>query len=248
MSAPRINRFEFTANHFLLIGGVCALILVFSIIKGDLTWDTFRNLNFSQASSPQGLTYEQALAQAQAELGASTTIASEEDDKKIAEQLAMLDPSFERGAVLGDSTEPSLSMEELMTPENLDKIPVAATIKTDLTTVRDYADSLNLIENYFDTLTLLTAISSRDTELLRKATVAYQQMINELMQLPVPDRLLTFHKVNLLYYSSLLAMSESMSEDASQPETTAAGLLFFSLKEKVDLMRAEIEQAYQVNL
>jgi hypothetical protein len=233
----------FTAGHFGLIAGCITLILIFSFVKGDLTLAKLKNLPVLQArSESQPLTYEQARAQAEAAYSSNFTA-----DDLTEQQLAEIDPTLDAGQVLGASTEPIPSIEELFDQQTMDRIPVRVSTDNSSVALQRYAEKLRFLETYYGTPVLLEAVSTQDAELLKKAAPAYLSLVTELKAVDVPSVFVEFHKTKIIYYASLVELTQSMSS-ANGEDVGLSGALFFGLTDKLNSMQSELSNRYGVSL
>jgi len=246
------SSFGFTAGHFMLIAACIVALLGFAFLRGDVTWAKLTsNLPLLHAASTQPLvTYDQALAQAKQQLGMDNALPAQSG--VVANQqksdVALLDASSTAGSVLGASTEPLPSVDELFTQEKLDAINVNSTPVTNQQTVQDYFNNITVVEINYNAPVLLSAFAAQNSDVLSKTHDAYLQMIADLRGIPVPAGLVTYHKMKLVYYSTLASLADSMSSgDSGRSDSILAGNLYFELSGKVDQMETQLKAQYGIN-
>ncbi len=235
----------FTSAHFLLIAACLVLLLGFSVVKGSLTWQTLINLNplHAAAETSKVLTYDQIKAQVDATYQASYTA-----DDKTKEQLAEVDPTYGIGEVLGASTDTTIpNADDVLKPEQVSTIKVKTYATDNPKDWQDYSDKLKFVEDYYGASDLLQAFTTQDTEALKKAEPIYLSLIGELKAMPVPSQFEQYQQYKIMYYASLVDMARSYT--STDPSAgSSAGLLFFSLQDKVSNLQAQLSQQYGLSL
>lgn len=241
---------QFTSGHFITIATTLAILLVFGIVKGDVTLTKLSRLNFLQAQEQPSrvLTYEEVKAQVDAEMNAQvqTDLAAAQAAQE--EQLAMVDPGRDIGQVLGASTDAIPAANELLTNENINKISVKTKAAGDPVSVRAYADQINFLENYYQTINILTVISNQEPSLANEAAQQATNMISELSGIEVPLPAANFHRTKILYYSTLASMARNISNPSSTEDAATAGVLFFGVMDRIQQQAAQLNAQYGVSL
>jgi len=244
-------------EHFSFgqVGAVfmCAIVLAFvSLMKGGfvLPWDK------AEVPVVQGLTFEEVKKQvfAKYDLAPNANRFADEELKKSSDQLAMIDPSLNAGAVLGDSTGTIESLlgvtgaEEIFTPEMLAKIPVKTISETSALTIQKYVEDVAEVESYYDAVNLISVLGGEDPNQLQKTSQNSAYIMGGLSQVEVPKGLEEYHRYKIIFYAELSSAADFYlkKEGAQSMDKTSAEL--FSVKNKLDAIQEKIYQEYNIQL
>lgn len=247
------NRYGFTAGHFGLIALCLALLLTFSVVKGNLSWSSLVNVVHSiQAAAPEPhvMTYDEAAQVAANQApAASATDDSQALQQAQQQQLAQVDPSLgDSGQVLGASTDALPSIDQMFTEQKLSAIQLSLIQNATPTQRQQYATQVKFVESYYGTGTLLSALTTQDKDQLTQAEQGYANIITELGQIKVPTEFEQYHKLKMIYYSTLMAMANSMAGNDPNADMSTAGTIFFGLNDKLNTMAADLSSRYGVSL
>ena len=232
-------------GHLGIVVSCAAFLLFITVMKSGfvLPW----NME-AQADAKPILTLEEAKRQAVAKnnIDQNFNSSSAQDNN----QLALLDPNLNRSAVLGVSTEELQfpAAEEIFTKESLDAIKIKSAVATTKESVQKYAEQVLLIESYFDVSSLLTDINSDDITVLKQVPKKAKVLVANLGQVEVPTEVVEYHKLKMIYYTTLGRIADIFSGEEKQYDLQTASSALFSLMEKLDRIKNTIITAYGVEL
>lgn len=230
-------------GHLALIA-LCAVLLVgVTFMKNGFT------LHIKNTTAPvKRVTYEQVRNEVLASFpDAGSQLA--QDDKKNLDELALLDPSFQEGQVLGTSTgtlDAIPQAEQVLTPEVLNMIPVYAQASTTEASVWEYINSVNEILANENALAAVGDLASQDIPTLKTIQPKLDKVIVQLLQLKVPTGLLTYHRAQVLYYAELVQLAQAYTGEKGARDPQDVGVEVLTLKEFLDKSLSEIQTHYGV--
>lgn len=189
----------------------------------------------SAAQAPGLYTYEQAQKEVFAQMSdydrqtLAQTVNGE--NSQMSGELAMIDPNFSGGSVLGASTGTNDTIipeaKQVLTEEVLNLIPVNFSVSSSPENAKKYKDDLDFAENQNGASAVLEDVNSQDKKVLTDASKKLELLLQDLMQISVPADLVEYHKVKLLYYSELKQLAEGYAglEGARDPQDVGFELL-----------------------
>ncbi len=177
---------------------------------------------------------------------------SQNDSNSLDTQLAMLDPKFDEGSVLGTSSGTGESIftkaEDLLSPALLSAIPVNTTADSDQLTLEEYAFLLLKVETQYDSFGLMASLNSDDKTLLAGTAKTANEIVGNLKAMVVPKEFEEFHKIKLMYYGSIQKLGEIFTEQDTRTDLGSTTEIFFSVSEKLERMRNEIQTKHNILL
>ena len=233
--------------HFGHVGiiALCAAFLIFA------TWmKSGFNLSLrpiaQSSSAGQVLTYEQAKAEVLAQMGPAPTT----DGSVTDQQLALVDPVNHGGEVAGTSTAEQVfpSADQMVTPEMLDQIKIKTTDVSNADTIKTYSDRVAFVEAQYNALGILSDLNNQDSTTLKNVDITTKAIVSNLAQIPVPKELVTYHKIKMMYYTTLGYMAQAFSGENKNIDLERLSSILFSLTEKLDSIQGEIMTNYNVQL
>ncbi len=236
-------------GHLALIVGA-ALVLVFvTFMKNGFHF----SLKATASTTAKPYTYAMALKDAHAELAISDTgTDASEDSSTTAEQLAMIDPMLDQGAVLGASTGTLDSVipdaADIISPDQLSQIKIKLLDTTSSTQIAKYKDDVAAVESAYSTETILTELQSEDSAMLKKISGQIQPLISALLGVSVPKDLAEYHRYKILYYAELSVLADGYAGVANAADPQDTGMNVFSISDKMTKLSADIEAKYGVQL
>lgn len=237
---------NFHAGHLGIIALVAAVLILFSIIQNGF--------HFSRAGAESGagkdssLTYEQTGARLFAEDASQAQVPGTSD---LGEQLTLIDPSLNQGAVLGATTDLSQAVgqvDQALTAEKLNQVPVKLLDSESPADLQKYAAQLELIKAYYNADSLLGNLNTTDSGVLEDTANTARKIISELLRLNVPKPLADFHKLTLVYYSALANIAKSFESDNFSDESGSAALIFFNLSDRLEKTKNQLYNQYGILL
>ena len=235
----KLQSLEFTIHHFSLIGVFALIIIGFTVMKDPLLLQNITSLKFLKANSGEPV---QEIIQ----VPSATPVSYEHIDEIVQEKnemLSLLDPSFGEGSVLGVSTETQETVNDILSAENLSKIPVNQ-VTANETSITKYFSQINLIEAYHGQTIILSAISTKDTAAAEKTLPLLNSMIGEFKSVSVPQPFVHYHRLKLIQNAVLLNMATAIATGESTKDQAAAGVLFFEITNALESERAELIKMY----
>ncbi|MDE2311538.1 MAG: hypothetical protein KGJ93_00405 [Patescibacteria group bacterium] len=235
---------HFNFGHFGAVA-LCAVALLFT------TWlkNGFSLSDRTSATAPGPvLTYEQARAEVAADQN-SNQAQSPGNSKQTAEDLATLDPNSYGGSVLGTSTDAEMfpPADQMLTPAMLDQIKINTIDATGSTTISQYSRDLTYVESQSNTLGLVADLNSGDAATLKKVEDNAKNVVANLAKIPVPKELAEYHKIKMMYFTTLGFMARGFAGDQSVGMDNLSTIMF-SLSEKLDQTESDIYNKYGVQL
>lgn len=239
----KLKSLGFTAGHAHLLLVAVALFSVLIVAKSGINYRTM--FASAESTKPQTLSYEDALSQAQADNAQPTEQSTAEDDA----QIALLDRSLDSGQVLGDSigigTVPSA--EQIFSREKLDQIKLN-TVPTDSKSIQMYSDNLIGVESQNDASTLIGNLNSSDPDVLKQTKQQADATVQKLSALIVPTELADYNRYQMIYYEALSNMAQGFATNTLDTDFQNTSKIFFSVTNKIEQTKSDIQQKYQVSL
>jgi hypothetical protein len=241
---------SFGKSHISLIAVSIVLLVAASFMRGGLKLGSF---GFSSAkSAPKPLTYEEIKAMAHDKVAQNNAAAADSSasDAQTQAQLAEVDPTYGTGSVLGASIGPAsdADVDQVMNSGLISSLPISTYQTTDALQFNAYASAVHAVENKYGGEALIGALTTRDQASLQSATSSYKNIITGLMAVKVPTQFLEYHRMKLVYYSSLAQIASSMSGDGNNDTAASAASLFFSMNDKILALQSRLESQYEVIL
>lgn len=239
----KLQSLEFTIHHFSLIGVFALMIIGLTVMKDPILLQNITSLKFLKASSGENTqTVVQVPSVKPVSYENIETIVQEKND-----MLSLLDPSFGEGSVLGVSTETQKSVNDILSAENLEKIPVNI-VSANEESITAYFSKINLIEAYHGQTIILSAISTKDAAAAEKTLPLLNSLIGELKSISVPQPFTHYHRLKLMQNAVLLNMASAITIEISTKDQAAAGVLFFEITNALESERAELIKMYSYAL
>jgi hypothetical protein len=240
---------SFARGHIKLIVLSVVALTAALFMRGGFTLGAF-NFGHAKADKP-GMTYEQALAQARQILAQQGGAQGSADSSQTQSQLAELDPTMSApGQVLGASTglDTSVDPDEVLNSDVVTSLPLNIYQTNDRYDWNDYALQLHQIESEYGTNFAIGALSGRDPQSLESSAQTYKAVVAELRNLKVPSQFENYHRMKIVYYTSLAQMALSMSPNGPDDNAISAASLFYSLGDKIKTARVQLSAQYGVVL
>ena len=158
-------------------------------------------------------------------------------------QLAMLDPTLNKGAVLGASTEDVVISDEALT-----KIKLKISNQAGSSAIKKYADNVLYVETANGATDLIMGLNSTDKNTLLSLPAQSKKLVGSLAQIEVPKELEQYHKFKMIYYITLGEIAKGFSEPSPTENLQVASQAMFSLLEKIDTIKASIFSKYEVEI
>jgi hypothetical protein len=225
----------FNINHFGLIGVFFLLILGLTFTQEPLLLENLTKLKFLKADNATEATMTVQ--------GAEVPPTSESAIDNILEEKnklsSLIDPSFSEGSVLGLSTEAQESVTEILSDKNLNTITVKE-VSDSRDNISVYVDQLKLVEDYYGSILVLSAISTKDATAATEAMPLTKGIISELKAMNVPSGLVRFHRLKLMHYGVVLNMLENIATEKTSKDRAAAGMLFFEITNSMESAKTDL--------
>lgn len=193
-------------------------------------------------------TYDDAKAEVLAENGSSASDFAGSSNSDQSNQIAMLDPSMSVGAVLGASTGTADSVippaSQYLTPELLNSITIKEIATSSFDSVRQYKEDVDSVENDDGLAGIMVDLTSQDKTVMKNLSAKINKLMTDLLLVSVPTDLVKFHKVKLLYYSSLKGMADGYAGVQGAPDPQDMGIEVFSLEDYLNNMKSSLLTTY----
>lgn len=225
----------FNINHIGLIGVFFLLILGLTFTQEPLMLENLLKLKFLRADNT-----EQVVASS-SEVS-SPAVSESGIDNILAEKnklSSLIDPGFNEGSVLGLSTDSQQSVTELLSEKNLNTIPVKE-VTDNSDNISIYVDQVKLVEEYYGSILILSAISSKDASAATEAIPLTKSIISEMKSMNVPSGLVRFHRLKMMHHGIVLNMLENIAYKKSPKDRAAAAVLFFEVTNAMESARADL--------
>lgn len=246
MSEFKKNRLEtlgFKVNHFALIGFFTLFILGTTFMKDPLLFENIFTLKFLKAegNTPTQQVVAAAETQPVSYDGINDIVAQKN------EMMGLLDPSFGEGSVLGASTEAQESVQDILSAENISKIPIKETSDAEKN-ITSYIDKISLVESYYGQTLILSAISTKDPAAAQKSIPLITAIIGDMKSISVPTSFAHYHRLKLMQNAVLLNMANTIASSGSSKDQAAAGVLFFEITNELENERAQLINQFSYSL
>lgn len=239
----KIQSLGFTLRHLQILVVAFLLIGSLTLAKTGINFKSF----FVNADETKQLTYEEVRNKIYTENPLPTL-----EDSISAEdsaQLALLDRSLDQGEVLGDSigigTIPPA--DQIFNREQLDAIKIN-TQPTNVDTIQKYKIDLLGVESQDEAIVLIGSLNSNDPAVLEKAKEQATTVMQKLFNVVVPDELADFHRYKLIYYQTLSGMVDGFASNSKDSNFENSSKIFFSVTNKIEQTKAEIQTKYNIEL
>lgn len=236
---------HFNLGHLKLIAGSVAVILLITWVKGGFSFEK------KQTAVTKNYTYEQA----QSEAIAKESVSLNQTSSKAKNELALLDPNFASGSVLGTSTGTEATMEsvfsESATPipkEILDSIPVITNKENNQNGIIKYMQEYSETEYQNDAPGILIGLNSDSSVELQGVPQKVEDLLKALLQVEVPSELSDYHRLKMLYYVELrtTALIDLNIEKEQNAENVSQ--LIFSISQEIKKQQQNIYKKYVIRL
>ena len=238
----KLKSLGFTSGHAHLLIVAVALFSVLMVAKSDLS---VKALFANADDEVEMLTYEDVRSEVVAEYGG----VSSEADAEAEKQLALLDRSLDNGQVLGDmvgiGTIPNI--DKIFARDQLDMIPVT-TIATTQQSVQIYSERVIGVEAEHGAVALMANLNSSDQAVLTQTKDQVVVVISNLKGLSVPAELADFHRYKMIYYQTLASMADAFANNTLDANFQNTSKILFSVMEKIESTKTEMQTKYQVSL
>lgn len=240
----KLQSWGFTLGHLQLIG---IAVVVFAILVATQTgFPAHLHAMFSKADDTKPmLTYDDVHAQVAAENNSNNNSADDTTDQ----QIALLNRTDDDGQVLGDAiglgTIPTA--DQLFSREQLDAIPVK-TVPTNKDSVAKYQTDLSIMENDFDTPTLIGNLNGNDPQVIKQTVQQIQSLIDKLQTLSVPDQIADYNRYKIMYYQTLINIGNAFVNNDQGSDFRNSSTALFSLVDMIGRMQNDILTKYGVQL
>lgn len=238
--------------HFGHLGIIlaCAVLLVgVSFFKNGFN---FKSAQKARADGNQQiLTYDQAKAQVDATTGLEEKAAEQQLDQDVQSKVALLDPGQGNGQVLGTSTDLSgmfPKAQDVFTPDVLSVIKIKQTNDDTKEAMQKYAEQVLNIESRLNSFQLLADLNSSDTKILSQINNKAKLVIQNLGQLSAPPGAGEFHRMKILYYTTLGNIGANLAGEKGVTDMDNGITLLFSVTERLEDLKQQIFANYQVQL
>jgi hypothetical protein len=246
-----VKQQHFHAGHIGAVALGAAVLIFMTWMKSGFDL----HLKNHDATGPL-LTYEQARAEVLAENGITNAATYASANASSTEQLAMLDPSLGMGSVLGASTGTPISTdtlaseipaaEQLLTPQILNGIPVKVLATTSQESVIQYQSDVDAVEAADNVATVMANLTSQDAKALNDTAHSIEVLLQDLLQVDVPQDLVKYHRVKLLYYNELRQLAQAYAGDQGARDSQDLGLEILSLTDYLNNLKQDIFNKYGV--
>lgn len=230
----------FNLTHLGLIA-VCAFgILGMTLLKNGLHIkpDAAQVNNSTRAS----LTYEEAKAQVMAS-HAQDAIRPEVENNP----LLTLDPGRDSGDVLGANTENGISqLDASVTPEMLSQVQINSINVGGKVAMERYFADMESAEQYGESFVALAALSSTDPNELKEGGVKAMKVVSYLKGVKVPTEAVEFHRMKILYYTTLSQLAGSLASGSKDETTQIESSMFFTLVGKIENLETSLRSKYSI--
>ncbi len=232
----------FTSGHAHLLLVAVAFFAVLFVAQSDIS---LRALFANADSEVTMITYEDMHAKIASEYGGINLQADAEAER----QLALLDRSLDSGKVLGDVVGIGAipSVDNIFTRAQLDTITVT-TVATNNNSVQKYAEDVLGVESQNGAVELMANLNSSDISVLRKTEEQVSVINSKLKGLTAPSELADFHRYKMIYYQSLASMANAFATNTLDTNFQNTSKIMFSVIERIEQGKNEIQNKYQVSL
>ena len=245
------NQSVFNFGQLAAIAACAFLLIGLAVFKNGLSLPIFKR--GPEATVKEKYTYEQARQQVLADSQAQDQATENLKRDEISRQLAMLDPSFNTGSVLGVSTGTLEALnlpklEDFVTQEELQQIPVQEISETNIETITQYLEALSDADLQNNIVYIISNLGTDNQEALLSVPATAEELITRMYLIKVPKALVLYHKLTMLYYVELgeLAANYAGVEGSQSAEITS--MQIFSLMRSLQEIREDISKQYNVEL
>ena len=111
-----------------------------------------------------------------------------------------------------------------------------------------YQQTTHALEESANIVGLLADLNSTDKETLQHSVKDWEWVIGELANIPVPVSLEKYHKTKLTYYSVMMNIGKVYAGQKAETELQLLTKAMLSYSQKIETMRAELNQMYELQL
>ena len=243
-SSLKVPKEHFHMGHIGIIALVAAALVGLSMIKSG------PELFSKNDPPPYTFTYDEVKNQVVAENASQPTTTNDQTDQ----QLAMIDPNYNSGQVLGTSTDSTgldsviPKAEDMLTPQVLNMIQVKTSDKSDKDSIQTYADQVTYVESHFNSLGILTDLNGTDPSQLKEAKDNATKIVQGLSLIVVPKPLEDYQKVKMMYYTTLGNMADVFAGTNTKYSVDDVASILLSLTDKLDRSATDVFNTYGVQL
>ncbi len=165
------------------------------------------------------------------------------------DKLSLLDPADKAGKVLGDSIGFTIAEPgEIATDPRFQNIQVLTTSGMQKSDVERYAFDVLQIESENNGLLLLAYLNTEDPVALEQARLSASAIATLLQEIYVPSQLAAYHKMKVIYYTSLEQIARNFAKVESTETLQQATSDMFSAINAMSPVRTTIYSRYQVQI
>lgn len=211
----------------------------------------FRLPLLSQTSSQKQLTYDAVKSQVLAENSLQNSNQSQDQNGASEQQLAIIDPSRQEAQVLGASIGLNgefPAAEEMFTPQVLSVIKIKLLPDTNAEALKKYSSQVALVESYNQVADMIGKLNGDDKETLLQAAKDSKIVVANLALIQVPKDLAEYHKLKMMYYTTLGQMAEIFAGTRDNAELTNTSAIFFGLTQRMENIKSDIQNKYSVGI
>lgn len=239
----KLQSLGFTACHVHLLLVAFALFSVLMVAKSDIS---IKALFVKADDNVEMLTYEGVRDEILAQRGE----VAPQTDAEAEAQFALLDRSLDNGQVLGESIglDKIPGADEIFSTENLNQIPVNSISTNSASDFKIYSDQILYIESSNDVITLLANINSGDQAVIKQAQDQATKIIQMMALISVPEQFVEYHRYKTLYYTSLTNLADIWMNNKPESDLQTQSTMLFSVMTKVESLKTELQNKYQIQL
>ncbi len=239
----KLQSLGFTSGHAQLLTVAVAVFVVLFVAKSGINWKTV----FVHADSQTHmLTYDEALAQAQNEIGA----VNPNQDDGSAEQIALLDRSNIDGKVLGDAIGVGEipDADQMLLPDIVNQLKINNSNNDSQAARQQYVSAVQKIENDAQITSLLADLNTDDKDTLRSSADGWNWTIKQISNVPVPPSLQKYNQDKLVYYSVIMNIAKIYAGDQSEDGLPLMTKAMISYSDKMDALQQQLNSQYNLGL
>ncbi len=199
----KLNNAGFNKNHFQLIGLAMIVFVILIFAKSEIS---LKSLVTQADSKPEILTYEDALKQ----VSSNNKVNSDQFNKDLENQFALLDRGQADGKVLGEAIGIGAipDSSELAVPEAFNEYPVVTSNDNSSVAIANYQNAITNIEARYGTVEMLADLNSDDKQMINSSLAKWKNLLLEISKINVPSSLAESHKNKIVYYYAIMKTGE----------------------------------------
>lgn len=241
----KLKDLGFTSAHVQLLTVAFLVLGALIVFKSGINVTAM----FAHADNAKpNLTYEQALAQVQAQQAQDdSNISSAESDQS---QIALLDRGNIDGQVLGEAIGIGAipDADQLPLPEITSQISMQTTSQDDDAARLAYQTAVSQTETDANIVGLLGELNSSDKPTLEHAVKGWGWVIDTLQNIPVPPSLAEFHKDKITYYIVMQNIGKIYAGQKPESDLQLLTKAMLSYSQKVDSLQTSLNDKYKLSL